>query len=97
MAFGAENAIMADDIASAEIEAFLKALGWRRSSRSVIDRGAGVLRRLPALPRDPADRLPKRISDAAAQSLRWLAPALGIDNETPDFDLVPLHRIESRE
>ena len=97
MAFGVGNAIMADDIASGDIEAFLKALGWRRASRSVIDRGAGVLRRLLDLLRDPADRLPKRISDAAAQSLRWLAPALGIDDETPDFDLVPLNRIESWE
>lgn len=95
MAFRIGRAIMADDIEPADIEDFLVAIGMRRVTRPVLARGRAVLLRLLDLLEDPGERLPKRIFDAAAQQVRWLAPALGIDRATPEFDLMPVNRVKS--
>lgn len=73
----------------------LIAIGMRRVTEPVLARGRGVLLRLLDLLEDPAERLPKRLFDAAAQQVRGLAPALGIDRATPEFDLVPINCVET--
>ncbi|MBT9386321.1 HipA domain-containing protein [Pseudooceanicola sp. CBS1P-1] len=97
MAFRIGAALMTDDITAEDIVAFLQAIGVKRATAPVLARGRAVLQRLLDILEDPAEDLPKRVFDAAAQQVKWLAPALGIDRETPDFDLVPLARVESWE
>lgn len=95
MPFRIGRALMADDIAQDDVAAFLAALGVRRVTAAVLNRGRSVLTRLLAILRDEQATLPKRVFDAAAQQTRWLLPALGMDAAVPDFDLVPVNRVEA--
>lgn len=97
MAFRIGNAIMADDITRQDIDLFLKAIGVRRVTAPVLARGRAVIERMLAILESSGEDLPKRIYDAAAQQVRWLAKAVGADRETPDFDLVPISRVETWE
>lgn len=97
MAFRIGAALMADDITSDDIKTFLLAIGVKRATAPVLSRGKAVMERMLGILEESDGGLPKRMFDAAAQQVRWLAPPVGINRDTPDFDLVPLARVDSWE
>lgn len=92
LSFDIGRAKMTDDITSADIKAFLHAIGFPRIT-------SPLLQRLRDMASDVANKVPqlqgpvqKRIGDAIAEQAKWLGLAVGAEVEIPDRDAVIINR-----
>ncbi|MDP4992892.1 MAG: HipA domain-containing protein, partial [Marivita lacus] len=92
MSFKIGAAEMTDDITTEDIARFLQDLGYRRMTPKLKSRLCEIVSALVA--RVPEMRGPgmKRLGDAIAEQARWLAPAIGCDDDIPERDLVIINR-----
>jgi len=92
LAFDIGNAQMTDEITRADLDAFIRALGFPRATPALLNRlrqiVAAAVERIPEM----SGPVRKRIGDAMAEQTHALAEALELSIDIPERDLVFLNR-----
>lgn len=92
LSFDIGSARMTDDITSADLIAFVEALGYRRMIPALKKRLGAIAAQIVGRIADMRGPARKRIGDAIAEQANWIAAALELDLDIPERDLVVIVR-----
>lgn len=92
LSFNIGSALMTDDITADDMRAFILALGFPRATSTLFRRLGNIVHTIVAMIPDMNGPKRKRIGDAIAEQARSLVPAVGVDADIPERDLVVINR-----